>query len=113
MRANCEMHLTSGVCSHSSSNGSSRRPWWPQGDRVVSPAYLLNCLPPEGGAELPPIEERSDESVQAWAYEAITEKQLATARAARLDECDLRRQYLTTAFTDLILGLQDELNDLQ
>jgi hypothetical protein len=53
------------------------------------------------------------EEVQAWAYEEITEKQLSEVKKLRAEECDLRRQYLNTAFTDLILELQEELNDLQ
>jgi hypothetical protein len=34
-------------------------------------------------------------------------------KTVRTEECDLRREYLNTAFTDLILELQAELNDLQ
>ncbi|MDY0045211.1 MAG: helicase-related protein [Syntrophales bacterium] len=83
------------------------------GIRSTSPSYLLNCLPPEGTVEVPSIENRSEEEIQAWAYEEITEKQLAQVKAARTEECALRRQYLHTAFTDLILELQDNLNDLQ
>ena len=34
-------------------------------------------------------------------------------KAHRNEECRIRRNYLNTAFTDLILELQGELNDLQ
>ena len=34
-------------------------------------------------------------------------------RDLRQAECDLRRRYLETTFTELILDLQDDLNDLQ
>jgi len=83
------------------------------GIRSTSPSYLLNCLPPEGDMALPDSERCTTEDIQAWAYEQITEKQLAQVEKARTEECDLRRQYLNTAFTDLILELQGELNDLQ
>ena len=34
-------------------------------------------------------------------------------KAERTEECDLRRDYLNTAFTDLIMEFQGKLNDLQ
>jgi len=103
------------------------------GLRATSPSYLLNCLPPEGDPptclpdrQVPDLPERSlpapqsdaarqagTEEIQAWAYEEITEKQLRYVQTVRAEECDLRREYLNTAFTDLILELQGELNDLQ
>lgn len=83
------------------------------GLRTTSPSYLLNCLPPEDTMALPDLPERSVEDIQAWAYEEITEKQLARVMSARIEECELRCEYLNTAFTDLIVELQGELNDLQ
>ncbi|MDA2926864.1 DEAD/DEAH box helicase, partial [Acidobacteria bacterium AH-259-G07] len=83
------------------------------GFRTTSPSYLLNCLSPEGTPALPDIPEKSEEDIQSWTYEEITEKQLAQVQEARSEECDLRRKYLNTAFTDLILELQGDLNDLQ
>lgn len=83
------------------------------GTRLTSPAYLLNCVPPNEPVELPEFRKRSDEDLQAWAYEQVTEKQLADVKAVRTEECDVRREYLNSAFTDLILELQGELNDLQ
>ncbi|MBW1908254.1 MAG: DUF3883 domain-containing protein [Deltaproteobacteria bacterium] len=83
------------------------------GLRTTSPSYLLNCLSPEEEQTIPDIPERSTEEIQAWAYEEITEKQLKRVQAVRIEECDLRREYLNTAFTDLILELQEKLNDLQ
>ncbi len=85
----------------------------PLGMRLTSPAYLLNCVPPAEPVPTPMVSERSDETIQAWAYEEVTEKQLARVKALRAEECDLRRQYLNTAFTDLIVELQQELSDLQ
>ena len=83
------------------------------GLRATSPSYLLNCTAPEVGIPTPDVAPKTAEEVQAWAYEQITERQLEHVRTARSEECDLRRQYLNTAFTDLILELQEELNDLQ
>lgn len=83
------------------------------GTRATSPSYLLNCLSPEADVASASVESRSVEDVQAWAYEQITEKQLAHVEGVRAEECDIRRQYLNTAFTDLVVELQGELNDLQ
>lgn len=83
------------------------------GLRLTSPSYLLNCLPPDGPVDQPMTPERSAEEIQAWAYEEITEKQLARVTAGRQEECKVRREYLETAFTDLILELQQDLGELQ
>ena len=83
------------------------------GFRTTSPSYLLNCTAPDGEIPTPEIAQKAVEEMQAWAYEQITEPQLEQVRSARSQECDLRRKYLNTAFTDLILELQEELNDLQ
>lgn len=84
--------------------------------KSVSPSVFLNFVPPpaslDGGVvgSLPSV---TPDEVQAWAYENVTEPQLATCHKDRTEECNLRREYLNTAFSDLILELQDELNDLQ
>jgi hypothetical protein len=83
------------------------------GFRVTSPSYFLNCVPPEAGCDLPDSPDSPSEEIQAYAYEEITEKQLARVTTARVEECDLRREYLNTAFTDLILDFQRDLNDCQ
>lgn len=83
------------------------------GLRTTSPSYLLNCTAPEACVPISDTRSRSTEEIQAWAYEQITERQLNHVKALRSEECDLRREYLNTAFTDLILELQGELNDLQ
>lgn len=83
------------------------------GLRTTSPSYLLNCTAPEGVIPVPEMAPVPVEEIQAWAYEQITERQLQDVRSTLLEECDLRRQYLNTAFADLILELQEELNDLQ
>ncbi|MBI2917636.1 MAG: DUF3883 domain-containing protein [Chloroflexi bacterium] len=83
------------------------------GLRITSPSYLLNCIPPIQQPDTPGAQAHSAEEVQAWAYETVTEKQLGQTSAARQEECNVRREYLNTAFTDLILELQGHLNELQ
>jgi superfamily II DNA or RNA helicase len=89
------------------------------GLRTTAPSYLLNCIAPETGdrhlacEQTGSLPSTSKDEIQAWAYEQITEWQLDQVKAVRAEECDLRREYLNTAFTDLILELQGELNDLQ
>ncbi len=83
------------------------------GLRATSPANLLNYTPPETTVEHPAISDHAMEEVQEWVYEQVTEKQLTQVQEHRQAECDLRRQYLETTFTDLILELQEKLNDLQ
>ena len=83
------------------------------GLRTTSPSFLLNCTAPDVGVPTPDTAPRTAEGIQAWAYEQITERQLEQVKAVRSEDCELVRQYLNTAFTDLILELQDELNNLQ
>ena len=83
------------------------------GLRATSPANLLNYVPPEGVADIPSFRKYPDEEIQMWAYECLTERQLGEVKTHRLEECQLRREYLETTFTNLILELQDQLNDLQ
>ncbi|MBC8462627.1 MAG: DEAD/DEAH box helicase family protein, partial [Deltaproteobacteria bacterium] len=83
------------------------------GFRTISPSYLLNCVEPENPIPIPDRPLRALEEIQAWVYEHITEKQLEQLKEERTEECTLRREYLNTAFTDLILTLQEELNNLQ
>ena len=83
------------------------------GLRATSPANLLNYTAPESPVERPTVPEHAPDDVQAWTYEQLTEHQHARVRDLRQAECDLRRRYLETTFTDLILDLQEKLNDLQ
>lgn len=83
------------------------------GLRATSPANLLNYVSPNAPVERPAVSEHSDEEIQIWAYESLTEKQLKRVTEHRQDECNLRRGYLETTFTDLILELQEKLNDSQ
>lgn len=83
------------------------------GLRPTSPANMLNFTPPDGKMEMPAVPTRSLEEIQMWSFENLTEKQKAQVEGHRLEECELRRGYLETTFTDLILDLTDKLNDYQ
>jgi hypothetical protein len=83
------------------------------GLRHTSPAYLLNCAAPDAPTYDANAPTRSVNEIQAWTYETLTESQLAQVREQREIECDLRRQYLNTSFTDLIMELQDKLVEYQ
>ena len=83
------------------------------GLRTTSPSYLLNCISPKEETPLPDMQPRETGEIQRWAYGAVTEKQLDKVRTAREEECSLRRGYLNTAFTDLIVEIQEELSGLQ
>lgn len=86
------------------------------GLRATSPAYLLTCTVP---TELPNRQDLSQlyphalTDIQAWTYEHVTEKQLAQVREQRHNECEVRREYLHTSFTDLIMELQEKLVEHQ
>jgi hypothetical protein len=83
------------------------------GLRATSPANLLNYVAPAAPVERPAVPDRSSDEVQMWAYEGLTENQRLDVARHRQAECDLRRQYLETTFTDLILEMQAKLNDVQ
>jgi len=83
------------------------------GFRSTSPSYFLNCLAPNSKLEIPDIKETSNDEIQVWSYEQITEKQLKEVTEHRNEECTIRRNYLNDAFRELILELQNELNELQ
>lgn len=84
------------------------------GLRSTAPASLLNYAVPDSSIILQETaSQHSNEEIQMWAYEHLTEKQMKDAMEQRRVECDLRRNYLQTTFTDLIMELQGQLNDLQ
>ncbi len=82
------------------------------GLRHTSSAYLLNCVAPYAVAEQIVAPTQTNDEIQAWTFDQITEPQLTRAQTERQAEVDLRREYLNTSFQDLILDLQDKLNDL-
>ena len=84
------------------------------GLRATAPASLLNYTVPDSVITLQEAASgQSAEDIQMWAYENLTEEQMRDVSEKRQIECDLRREYLQTTFTDLIMELQEQLNDLQ
>ncbi len=83
------------------------------GLRAVSPATLLNFTVPDGQTAPPELADTPAEEIQMWAFEAVTDPQLKQVEAHRRAECDLRRQYLDTTFTDLISDLSMKVEGLQ
>lgn len=83
------------------------------GLRATSPANMLNFTASESAPEKPDLPEKSVEEIQMWTFENLTEKQKAQVERHRLEECELRRGYLETTFTELILDLTEKLNDYQ
>lgn len=83
------------------------------GKRVTSPSYLLNCIAPDSKIPLPDFFKQNQIDIKLWANEEITEKQKERVAKIRYEECELRRKYLETAFTELIMELQEELSEYQ
>lgn len=83
------------------------------GLRAVSPATLLNFTAPDGQTAKPDVADTPVEEIQMWAFEAVTDAQLKQVEAHRRAECDLRRQYLDTTFTELISDLSLKVEGMQ
>lgn len=82
------------------------------GIRITSAAYLIDCIPSIKNELIEDITSRSKDEVSVWAYDNITEKQLAKVKKQRDDECEIRKKYIEGAFTDLIMDRQNEINEL-
>ena len=88
---------------------------------VTSPAKLLDLFPPAAFAkqiETPGRHSATGESVSTdevinWSFEQVTEPQLTEAEERIGRDAAQRRDYLETAFTDLIVELTGEINELQ
>ena len=83
------------------------------GLRAVSPATLLAFTVPDTAAAQADESDTPTEEIQMWAYDNLTEHQRRQVHQHRKAECDLRRHYLETTFTDLITELQGRLVEVQ
>jgi superfamily II DNA or RNA helicase len=83
------------------------------GLRAVSPATVLNFTLPEASARDINVPDHRADEVQLWSYTNLTEHQMRRVSDHRRDECELRRHYLETTFTDLITELSLKLEELQ
>lgn len=80
----------------------------------TSPAKLLDLCPPvEFAKEIVPPAPANESEVIEWAYENQTEPLLAETERIAKDDTESRREYLQNAFTQLILDIQGEINELQ
>lgn len=80
----------------------------------TSPAKLLDLCPPvEFAKDIVPPEPAKETEVVEWAYDNQTEPLLAATEKTVKEDTESRREYLQTAFTQIILDIQGEINELQ
>ncbi|PRY22290.1 SNF2 domain-containing protein [Spirosoma oryzae] len=81
---------------------------------VTSAAKLLDLLPPALFTKpIEPPDSVATDTVIDWSFTHITEPLLAETEARVQQDAWQRRQYLETAFTDLIIQLTAEISELQ
>ena len=81
---------------------------------ITSPAKFLDLVPPSQFAkdvETPAVQD--EEQVIQWAFEHITEPLLKETETRVQDDNNKRREYLETAFEQVILDLSLQINELQ
>ena len=82
--------------------------------RQTSPAKLLDLCPPTAFAkEITPPDVVNEADVVSWAYDQITEPLLLTTQQTVEEDTARRREYLQSAFQQIILDIQGEINELQ
>lgn len=80
----------------------------------TSPAKLLDLCPPvEFAKEIVPPAPANESEVIEWAYENQTEPLLSETEKTIKEDSASRQEYLQTAFTQIILDIQGEINELQ
>ena len=80
----------------------------------TSPAKLLDLCPPvEFAKEIIPPEPANENEVVEWAYSNQTEPLLEATEKMVKEDTESRREYLQTAFQQIILDIQGEINELQ
>ena len=80
----------------------------------TSPAKLLDLCPPSAFAkEITPPDVVNEEDVSIWAYEHITEPMLEQTQKIVEEDNARRLEYLQTAFQQIIIDIQGEINELQ
>ena len=80
----------------------------------TSPAKLLDLCPPVAFAkEIVPPAPANEAEVVEWAYENQTEPLLSETEKTVKQDTASRRDYLQTAFTQIIIDIQGEINELQ
>ena len=80
----------------------------------TSPAKLLDLCPPAAFTkEITPPEVVNEDEVVSWAYDHITEPLLQQTQQIVAEDTERRREYLQSAFQQIILDIQGEINELQ
>jgi superfamily II DNA or RNA helicase len=82
--------------------------------KLTSPAKFLDLHAPNEFAKL--VEAPNDiihDDVIGWSYEHVTEPQLAETQKRVIEDTARRKEYLTTAFDQLFMDLNAEINELQ
>ena len=87
-----------------------------QGDdfHQTSPAKLLDLCPPAAFTkEITPPDVVNEDEVVSWAYDHITEPLLQQTQKIVAKDTERRREYLQSAFQQIVLDIQGEINELQ
>ena len=80
----------------------------------TSPAKLLDLCPPATFTkEITPPDVVNEAEVVSWAYENITEPMLEQTKQVVEEDNAKRLEYLKTAFQNIIVDIQGEINELQ
>ncbi|MFZ4400753.1 MAG: helicase-related protein [Bacteroidales bacterium] len=81
---------------------------------ITSPAKFIDLHAPADFAKPiePPAVVSNDEVIQ-WSFEKITTQQFENTKTHVQNDSDNRKRYLESAFTQIIMDLQNEIQDLQ
>lgn len=82
--------------------------------RQTSPAKLLDLCPPTAFAkEITPPDIVNEDEVVSWAYDHITEPLFVQTQQTVEEDTARRREYLQSAFQQIIIDITSEINELQ
>ena len=81
---------------------------------ATSPAKFIDLEPPVTFAkQVQPPDILQKESVENWTFDKITQPQLNDTKSRVQEDAKLRKKYLDEAFSNVILDLSEEVNELQ
>lgn len=82
--------------------------------KATSPAKFIDLEPPKTFAkDVSPPDVLNKEYVEGWTFETVTEPQLKETQLRVQEDAELRKKYLDEAFTNVIMDLSEEVNELQ
>lgn len=83
------------------------------GFKLTSPAKYIDLKAPSDFAKVvTPPQPQNEEEVVAWAFHFLTEPQMNDTRDRVIQDCDNRSKYLREAFSNLIMDITAEINEL-